>query len=60
MKYLLRVRPGTNVELKDVDPAFKDRHEGYQDAAKAIEDYQKRLRELLGSMPCARPEHASA
>jgi len=38
MKYLLRVGPGTNVELKDVDPAFKDRHESHQDAAKEIED----------------------
>ena len=48
MNYLERfkVKPGARVKLKDVDPAFKDRHESHKDAAEEIEHYQKRLREL--------------
>jgi polyphosphate kinase 2 (PPK2 family) len=38
-----RVRPGTKVRLKEIDPAFKDRHENYKEGAEQIEDYQKRL-----------------
>ena len=41
-----RVKPGTVVKLKDIDPSFKDRHENHKDAAKEIEHYQKRLCEL--------------
>jgi PPK2 family polyphosphate:nucleotide phosphotransferase len=48
MNYLERfkVSPGSKVKLKDIDPAFKDRHENHKDAAEEIERYQKRLREL--------------
>jgi PPK2 family polyphosphate:nucleotide phosphotransferase len=48
VKYLerFRVPPGTRVKLKDVDPAFKDHHEGHKEAAKEIAHYQQRLREL--------------
>lgn len=48
MNYLERfkVQPGATVKLKDVDPAFKDRHESRAEAAAEIERDQKRLREL--------------
>ena len=48
MNYLERfqVRPGTKVQLRDIDPKFKDRHESHEDAAVETEQYQKRLREL--------------
>jgi PPK2 family polyphosphate:nucleotide phosphotransferase len=48
MNYLerFRVRPGTRVKLKEIDPAFKDRHENHNAATEEIEGYQKRLREL--------------
>jgi polyphosphate kinase 2 (PPK2 family) len=38
-----RVAPGSRVRLKDVDPAFKDRHESHQDAAEEIEHYRRKL-----------------
>jgi len=41
-----RVAPGSRVHLKDIDPAFKDRHESHQDAEDEIEHYRERLREL--------------
>jgi PPK2 family polyphosphate:nucleotide phosphotransferase len=41
-----RVRPGSRVKLKDIDPAFKDRHESHEDAAAEIEQYRKRLSHL--------------
>ncbi len=41
-----RVPPGTSVKLKDFDPGFKDSHESHKEAAKEIEHYQQRLREL--------------
>ena len=41
-----RVPPGTTVKLKDIDPRFKNHHEGHKEAAKDIEHYQQRLREL--------------
>jgi len=41
-----RVPPGTTVDLKDVDPRFKNHHEGPKEAAKEVEHYQERLREL--------------
>jgi PPK2 family polyphosphate:nucleotide phosphotransferase len=40
-----RVRPGTKVRLKEIDPAFKDRHESHEEATEEIEDYQKKLGE---------------
>jgi PPK2 family polyphosphate:nucleotide phosphotransferase len=48
MNYLerFRVRPGTKVRLKEIDPEFKDRHENHNEASEEIEGYQKRLREL--------------
>jgi len=41
-----RVAPGAKVKLKEIDPAFKDRHESHEDAIEEIEHYQNRLREL--------------
>ena len=41
-----RVPPGTTVKLKDIDPRFKNHHEGHKEAAKEIEHYRQRLREL--------------
>jgi PPK2 family polyphosphate:nucleotide phosphotransferase len=41
-----RVAPGSRVKLKDIDPAFKDRHQNHEDAIEEIEHYQNRLREL--------------
>jgi PPK2 family polyphosphate:nucleotide phosphotransferase len=41
-----RVPPGTSVKLKDIDPAFKDRHQGHKEAAEEIAHYQARLWEL--------------
>lgn len=49
MTYLKRFRvpPGTTVNLKDSDPAFKDRrHENHKKAANELEHYRQRLREL--------------
>ena len=41
-----RVPPGTSVKLKDFDPSFKGDRDGHKEAAKEIEHYQQRLREL--------------
>jgi PPK2 family polyphosphate:nucleotide phosphotransferase len=41
-----RVQPGTRVKLKDIDPAFKDRHKNRKQAEDEIKHYQERLREL--------------
>lgn len=41
-----RVLPGTIVKLNDIDPKFKSHHKGHKEAAKDIEHYRKRLREL--------------
>ncbi len=48
MNYVERfkVQPGTEVKLKDIEPSFKDRHDGHKEAAEEIEHYQKKLREL--------------
>ena len=49
MNYLERFRvcPGSSVNLKDVDPGFKDRrHESHKEAAKETEDYRQRMRQL--------------
>jgi PPK2 family polyphosphate:nucleotide phosphotransferase len=41
-----KVPPGSQVKLKDIDPAFQDGHENREDAAAEIEQYGKRLRQL--------------
>ena len=41
-----RVPPGTAVKLKDIDPSFKDRHEGHKEAADELEHFQRKLRNL--------------
>jgi PPK2 family polyphosphate:nucleotide phosphotransferase len=41
-----RVPPGTTVKLEDIDPSFKNHHEGRKEAAKEIEHCEQRLREL--------------
>jgi len=48
MNYLerFRVTPGSHVKLKEIDPAFKDKHENHEQAAAEIAHYQQRLREL--------------
>ena len=48
MSYLERfkVQPGTEVKLKDIDPAFKDCHEGHKEATEEIDQYQKKMRKL--------------
>lgn len=48
MKYFnqFRVTPGSRIQLKDIDPAFKDQHEGHKEAVEEIEQYQKKLRNL--------------
>jgi PPK2 family polyphosphate:nucleotide phosphotransferase len=51
MKYInrFRVEPGSNVKLKDIDPAFKDHHESRKEAVEEIEQDQERLRKLQES-----------
>ena len=48
MKYLnrFRVKPGSKVKLKDIDPGSKDHHESHKEAAKEIEQDQTKLRGL--------------
>lgn len=48
MNYLdrFKVEPGTEVKLKDIDPAFKDDHKDGKEAADDIEQHQKRMLEL--------------
>jgi len=48
MTYLERfgVRPGARVNLAEIDPSFKDRHESQEAAAAEIERYRKRLCDL--------------
>lgn len=41
-----RVVPGTSVKLKDIDPSFKKHHGGQKEAAKEMEGFRERLREL--------------
>jgi polyphosphate kinase 2 (PPK2 family) len=41
-----KVPPGTSVKLKDIDPTFKNHHEGHKEAAQEIEHDQQRLRDL--------------
>lgn len=40
-----KVRPGTEVKLKEIDPAFKDRYDDRKEATEEIEQNQKKLRE---------------
>ena len=48
MSYLerFRVPPGASVKLDEVDTKFKNHHEGHKEAAKDIEQYRERLRDL--------------
>ena len=48
MGYLrrFRVRPGSEVKLKDIDPASKDHHVSHEEALEEIARLQGRLREL--------------
>jgi PPK2 family polyphosphate:nucleotide phosphotransferase len=48
MKYVERfkVPPGTTVSLCDIDTRFNDHHDGHKEAAKEIEHYRHRLRDL--------------
>jgi PPK2 family polyphosphate:nucleotide phosphotransferase len=48
MKYVKRfmVGAGSKVNLKAIDPGFKDHHEGHKEAADEIARDQKKLREL--------------
>jgi PPK2 family polyphosphate:nucleotide phosphotransferase len=48
MKYVerFRVRPGTAVKLKDIDPRSTGDHDGHKGAAKETEHYRERLRGL--------------
>jgi PPK2 family polyphosphate:nucleotide phosphotransferase len=41
-----KVAPGSKVKLKDIDPAFKDRHESHKAAAAELEQHQTKLRAL--------------
>jgi PPK2 family polyphosphate:nucleotide phosphotransferase len=38
-----KVQPGSAVRLKDIDPGFKDQHEGREDADKELEACRQRL-----------------
>ena len=48
MKYFnqFRVASGSKVKIKDIDPGFKDHHEGHKESVEEIEQYQKKLRSL--------------
>jgi PPK2 family polyphosphate:nucleotide phosphotransferase len=48
MNYLQRfkVKPGSKVKLKRIDPSFQDGHESPESAAEEIAHYQKKLRDL--------------
>jgi PPK2 family polyphosphate:nucleotide phosphotransferase len=48
MNYLerFRVRPGSHLKLKDIDPSSKDHYESHEEAAEQIEHYRQRLSEL--------------
>jgi PPK2 family polyphosphate:nucleotide phosphotransferase len=48
MNYLQRfkVKPGSKVKLKEIDPSFNDSHESHESAAEEIAHYQRRLCEL--------------
>ncbi|MGB7549082.1 MAG: polyphosphate kinase 2 family protein [Terracidiphilus sp.] len=41
-----KVRAGSKVNLKEVDPSFKDGHESHESAEEETAHFQKRLREL--------------
>jgi hypothetical protein len=48
------VGPGTRVELADIDPSFKDRHESQEDAANAFACIAVEHLEDLG-LTCPKP-----
>ncbi len=41
-----KVPPGTTVKLADIDPRFKNHHEGHKEEARDLEHYRQRLRDL--------------
>jgi len=41
-----KVKPGSKVKLKKIDPSFSGGHKGAKSAADEIEHYQEKLREL--------------
>jgi PPK2 family polyphosphate:nucleotide phosphotransferase len=41
-----KIRPGSAVRFKDIDPAFKDQHQSHDDAVVEIQRDRQRLREL--------------
>jgi PPK2 family polyphosphate:nucleotide phosphotransferase len=47
MNYLdqFKVEPGSEVKLKNIDPAFKDDHEDRKEATEEVEQYQKKMLE---------------
>jgi PPK2 family polyphosphate:nucleotide phosphotransferase len=48
MDYIERfqIPPGSKVKLKDFDPSFKAGHKSHESAAKEIDHYEKKLRDL--------------
>jgi PPK2 family polyphosphate:nucleotide phosphotransferase len=48
MDYIERfqIPPGSKLKLKDFDPSFKAGHKSHESAAKEIDHYQKKLRDL--------------
>ena len=40
------VKPGQKLGLKDIDPAFKGRHETHEAAAQELESYRQKLSQL--------------
>ena len=48
MKYLdkFRVAPDSKVNLRDIDPRFKDEHESHKEANEEIEQHEEQLRAL--------------
>jgi len=49
-----KVKPGSRVKLRDIDPAFKDHHESHSTAAEEMEHYRKRLYELQNLLSAER------
>jgi PPK2 family polyphosphate:nucleotide phosphotransferase len=41
-----RVKPGSKLRLKDIDPAYKGHHETHQDAAIEIEHYRQKMAKM--------------
>ncbi|MGH6822493.1 MAG: polyphosphate kinase 2 family protein [Methylocella sp.] len=54
---MLIVNPGQKLRLKDIDPAFKGRHETHESAAQELEKYRQKLAQLQALM-YAEKKHA--